>query len=321
MKRGTRGYVTVRGDASLTWFEIDEAGTGISCPLADGDSRSLEDCRFELPEEPTQLDISRGEREEALVLPDGQPVLDENGEPRTVLREFDLIVVAHVEDGLISAITVVESQASAAPIFSIASAALLDVPSSVARRSGEHFYATGRVATSLVAFRPAIGSDARVLGIYLEDLIYVPTPYTSYEGRSLLFSEDGDRLYMTNQSPNSMLVFDTSEGDNDSVSGRQNRVIEEIDMPVNSDRMIWVEMPGYNPLIYVSSFTDDLVTIVDPSIPAIVGKARVGAGPYDLAVDIESARVYVSNFGDNSLSVLDISDPLAPVEIQVIGEE
>jgi len=314
----SRGYVTVRGDSSVTWFDLSEDGRRLSCPLAPN-SVDLGKCKFAVPSEPTGLAYSRGHRTQALLDANGRPLLDNDGRPRLIEQDFDLLAIAHLRDGLVSVATVGDTTGTEKPAFSIASATLVDGPSDIALQSGERFFVTGRVASSLVAFRPAIGADAQVLGIYLDAILQVPTPFSSHQGRSLLFSQDKDRLYLTNQSPNSLLVFDTSEGDNDAVSGTVNHIIDMLDMPQGPNRMAWVST-GEKDLLYITSFSDDAVAIVDPAIPAIVGRVEVGEGPFDILVDQTKRRqAYVSNFAEHSVSVLDLSDPLHPVETHVIG--
>lgn len=320
----SRGYIAVRGDSAVAWFSLDAEGRTPRCPLASG-GRSLERCRIGVPAEPTALAVTRSSRTTPLTDAAGNPIVDEQGRPQVVEHAFDLLGVAHLREGLVSVVTVVDPpDPSARPAVSTASAPLVDGPNAIAVYEGERFFVTGRSASAVIGFRPAIGADASVQGLSIDTVLSVPTPFNAFQGRALLFSPERDRLYVTNQSPNSLLVFDTSEGDNDSVSGRHNRIIAGIDLPRGPDTMAWLEVPQTDGptrrVMLISAFDEDRVLVFDPSGPFIIHDFAVGNGPFDIVVDQRHRqRAYVSNFAEHSISVIDLSDPLRPVEIGVLA--
>ena len=57
--------------------------------------------------------------------------------------------------------------------------------------------------------------------------------------------------------------------------------------------------------LYVASFRNDLVAIVDTTIHRVVARVPVGSGPYGVAVHPDGGRVYVSNFDAATVSVID----------------
>src|SRR5690606_25037004 len=183
----SRGYITVRGNSSVTWFGLNPEGDQPSCPLAPA-AGDLDKCAFGVPNKPTSLAYTRSSRTFPLLDAEGRPVLDENGNPRVVEQSFDLLAVPHLREGRVSVITVGDTVGSEEPSFSIATGVLLDGPSDVALQRGERFFVTGRVADQVVAFRPAIGTDGRVIGLFTDAVMPVPSPFSSHEGRSLLFS-------------------------------------------------------------------------------------------------------------------------------------
>lgn len=317
----SRGFVAVRGDHSITWFSISDDGRSVACPLVvSADNRSLKRCTVRVASEPVGLAYTRSSRSEVEVDDEGNPILDSEGNVRTVARAFDMLAIAHLRGGNVTVMTMGEQPSPVSkPPISTAVAALVDGPSSVVLEEGtERFYVTGRVADNLVAFRPAIGPDLRVLAVFQDFILAVPTPFTSYEGRSLLFSRDGERLYLTNQVPDALHIFDMSQGDNERVNGLRNRLVAQIDLPEGPNEMAWVDEADGTPLLYITTFDENEITIVDPEIPAIVSRVDVGRGPYDIAVDAAGQRAYISNFREHSISVLDISAPLNPVEIGLI---
>jgi YVTN family beta-propeller protein len=112
-----------------------------------------------------------------------------------------------------------------------------------------------------------------------------------------------------------------SPGDNDAVAGVRNRIIGMIDLPRGPNRMTWVDDPLGGPAwLYVTSSDEDRVSIVDTEILAVVGDVKVGDAPFDIVYNPDRAEVYVTNFGDDTLTVLDVSDPKAPIDINTIGD-
>ena len=314
----SRGYVVARGDNALQWFAISPDGREIFCPLAP-DARDLGACRVTLPAEPTSIAYTRTSRRQPLLDGQGRPLLGEDGEALVVERHFDLLALAHLRNGMVSVVTVGDAEGVRAPAFSLESAALIEGGSDVVHLDGERFYVTGRVATAVVGFRPGIGPDAKVLGIYTESVIGVPTPFTSYEGRALQFSEDKRRLYLLSQGPDALMVIDVSASDPYPVSGARARVIGILDLPRDPVRMALVKDSAGQSWLYVTSFREDVVAVVDPELLAVVARVPVGDGPFDIIVDGARQRAYVGAFRDHGVTVLDTSDGRAPVVVSTIG--
>lgn len=314
----SRGYIAGRGDSTITWFDLSNDGASLSCPLESG-SKNLSKCRFEIAEEPTGLAYVRSYREQPLLDPLGRPILDEQGQPRVQRIDFDLLGVAHLRRSRVSFVTVLDTPGIATPVFSSTTAAVIDGPSDIIASRGETFFVTGRLASSLLACHPAIGSDGRVQGVFLDAQVNVPTPFSSYEGRALRFGPRQERLFVTNQAPNSLLVFDTSAVATQGNPGNT-RLIAMMDLPRDPNRMLLVEREDAEPLLYITSFRQDVISVVDPAIPAIIGELPVGDGPYELIAGPEgSQRIYVSHFREHSIGVIDISDPAAPVWLDSIA--
>lgn len=318
-----RGYVATRGDGSITWFEISQDGTFIGCPL--GNDGSLDACRIDIPGEPYRIAYTRLDRSQPLIDSEGRPILNPDGSPQTTALSFDLLAVAHLSEGLVSMVTVVDPpDSSAQPIFSSASAALLNLPSDIIHQPGtDRFVAAGRSDAGVIGVRPAISPTASVLGLFQDSTLVVPSPQGAFAGRSLLFNADSSRLYVTSQVPTALLTFDTSSSDDDLVSGTRNRLINMLDLPSDPNELAWVERPGNTPLLYITCLTDDSLIIVDPSLPAVLKRVPVGNGPFELVILPASAnlppRAVISHFTEHTVSVFDISDPLSPQETAIIA--
>lgn len=57
--------------------------------------------------------------------------------------------------------------------------------------------------------------------------------------------------------------------------------------------------------VYVASFADNAVRVIDTRSQKVVGSIHVGANPRGIAVDPDSRHAFVTNWAENSVSVLD----------------
>jgi YVTN family beta-propeller protein len=321
---GTRGYIAVRGGASITWFELDAEGTTPRCPLSD--DGSLLGCEIKLPGEPYRLAYTRLSRSQPLVDSEGRPILDAQGQPQVTERPFDLLAVTHLSEGLVSMVTFTDPpQSGAQPIISAGSAALLNLPSDVIHQPGtDRFFVSGRSDTGVIGVRPAITPSGEVLGLFKDSTLVVPSPQNAFAGRGLLLSPDGSRLYATSQVPTALLVFDISASDDDLVSGARNRIIDIIDLPAEPNDITWIERSNQTPLLYITCLSDDSIVIVDPAARAVIKRVPAGDGPFTIALSVDPAtglptRAYVSNFSEHTISAFDLTDPLNPQEVAIIA--
>lgn len=145
--------------------------------------------------------------------------------------------------------------------------------------------------------------------------------------RGLAFSADGSLLYVASSTDGTLRVYDTS------VSGAgtpRNRLLAAI--PVG-DGPNMVRVAGLRPgetrpedgldggmvrdvvdrkgggLVYVSTFDDDRLMVIDPMTLSVVGRIELGDGPHDVEFMPDKAGrlvAYVTNFEAHALSVVDL---------------
>ncbi|MDQ4105298.1 MAG: YncE family protein, partial [Actinomycetota bacterium] len=60
--------------------------------------------------------------------------------------------------------------------------------------------------------------------------------------------------------------------------------------------------------VYVASFAENAIRVIDTDSKRVVGSVRTGAGPRGIAVDSDSRRAFVTNFNENSVSVIDTAN-------------
>jgi hypothetical protein len=125
----------------------------------------------------------------------------------------------------------------------------------------------------------------------------------SVDTRGMAFSSSGERLYLVNRRPPSLQIYDTSLG----VTGfPQNRPIGATDICRQASTLSIADA-GDGDRIFVSCFQDGQIYIINPvaggSIDDIV---TVGRGPYTVVTAPSRKRLYVTNFLEDTVAVVDI---------------
>lgn len=133
----------------------------------------------------------------------------------------------------------------------------------------------------------------------------VRMPHDDQSGRYLSFetgviaplalSQDGSRLYTINPLGGRIAVFDTATWTR----------VDEIAIGLGAASI--ARRPGTNEL-WVADRVESCVTVIDPSLGAIVRTIRVGAEPYGIAFDGPGVRAFVTCAGANKVDVVRTSD-------------
>jgi DNA-binding beta-propeller fold protein YncE len=146
------------------------------------------------------------------------------------------------------------------------------------------------------------------------------------DGRSLVFQPDGNRLFMTENSPPSVLIFDTSTPTGPAMPGAPMAALRDVvnvcSLPSHLD-MFTVNWQGgegapTRPLqrLYVMCFVANQIMVVDPDRPGVDDTILVGRGPNDLVFKSGNGvtpRAYVTLFSEHTVGVLDLQ-PGSPTE-------
>ncbi len=169
--------------------------------------------------------------------------------------------------------------------------------------------------------------------------ITVDTYTTRGRTRGLAFTADGTLLYVASSTDGSIRIYDTSVDAN----GRARNLLVSA-VPVGNAPNV-VRVAGLRPgerrppdgldrgavgeavdrdgggLIYLTTFDDDRVLVIDPTTRTVVARIEVGAAPNDIAFmpDAEGRlRGYVGNFQEHTLSVIDL-EPGSARRFQVLA--
>jgi DNA-binding beta-propeller fold protein YncE len=126
----------------------------------------------------------------------------------------------------------------------------------------------------------------------------------SRDARGLAFSPGGDRMYVLNREPPSVQLYDTSIGPQ---GAPKNEGIGSTDICRGASRLVLADT-GDGERAYVACFDEGQVYVVDPRDGVqVTDVIAVGRGPYDIVASASKKRLYVSNYLENTLSVIDIT--------------
>lgn len=122
----------------------------------------------------------------------------------------------------------------------------------------------------------------------------------SSDTRALQFA--GDRLYAMNRNPPSVMNYDTSDG----TTGTAGDTLDSATDICREGERIAVSDDGDGDRVYVTCFQDGQVYIVDPRGAASEADiVSTGRGPYAAAASPTRHRVYVTNYLEDTISVID----------------
>jgi len=293
-----RLMIPTRGDPSITW--IDYAGGKLQC-----NSHGMD---FDLCDDAHRLSYVHNDPNVAY-LPE---------EPFDVYVDSpgQFAVVTHLTTG---DVTLVNSPVTG-------NATIADIV--VGLFAPDQF--TGQVGATGVAGRKSADGDIVYVGARSEDRIQTFTvghpvndadPFllqgnyffldsvggnagSSTDTRGMTFSPDGNRMYLINREPPSLQVYDTSLKDTGHPADvgigasdicRQASTLDAIDT-------------GDGERVYITCFSDGQLYAIDPrgqtSVDNII---TVGRGPYAVKASASRKKVYVSNFLEDTIAVIDVA--------------
>ncbi len=267
------------------------------------------DCTIDLPPEPFGLFLDEG-------------------------TDYARLLVSHLSSGQV---TLIDASATPPPILSVSQ------PFFAADPNGRHgafalapqfpgtahslWYMTSNIQSVLATFRVA---DANVV---------VPAGTISVSGvfnggndvREILFAPDGSRAFLTQNQPPTVAVLDTRVTP---TSGGLpvNQIVDVIDVCQEPSNMLMQRLSGPGPIgaaaqqltrLFVVCFLSNQVMIVDPDTADVLGTVLLGRGPSEIAYQETAGfsperRAYVTNFGDWTISMIDL-DPGSPTENRVVA--
>ena len=136
----------------------------------------------------------------------------------------------------------------------------------------------------------------------------------SSDTRGMAFSSSGNRLYLLNRKPPTLQILDTSFGP---TGVPLNQLVGAVDI-CRQASTVTVAGTGDNERAYLTCFQDGQIYVVDPRGRGHVEDViTVGRGPYSVAAAPDGRRLYVTNFLEDTIAVIDLT-PGSPTRHRVV---
>lgn len=176
-------------------------------------------------------------------------------------------------------------------------------------------YTTGRYFTPIAYLLRMVDANGDFLDPGIEN------PVKSLESRGVALSSDESRVYIAGRSPDVLIVCSIEGADTDSplVKG-----MHTTQLPASPDQLVAIPRAGRSDLIVIVSSAVGTVSFYDDDLGSLVGQvAGVGQEPFAIAVDPRdgmSARLFVSNFTDGRVAVIDVPDLTRPDQARIVAD-
>ena len=169
-----------------------------------------------------------------------------------------------------------------------------------------------RATRDLLAVAPvASGTDTRLATV---DRITLAGVDDGLDTRDIVFDDRADRAWVLSRRPEAVLTLDFALspprpgdaplGPTYAVGAGPSR-IRRIVVPFDPDGGGPIE-PRDRTYIIVSAYDANAVQVIDPELGLIATVAGL-AGPFEMAYDESRERLFVTNFGNNTIAVIDLS--------------
>lgn len=136
----------------------------------------------------------------------------------------------------------------------------------------------------------------------------------SSDTRGMTFSPDGERLYLVNRRPPSIQVYDTAIGP---AGYPNNKFLGATDI-CRQASAVALSGTGESERAYVTCFQDGQIYVVDPrGLVSVEDIILVGRGPYGVAAAPNRNKLFVTNFLEDTIAVIDIA-PGSPTRNRVV---
>jgi hypothetical protein len=296
-----RVFATVRGDPSVTWMDFDTATGTTSCGGSGDFPRCAETHR-----------LARLRNDATL------PGLPQ--EPFTLHVAGEHVYVTHFTTGFLSLFSAPRTvgsqpmlQDTARNLWAQNNVTGATGSAGVAARPGDPsglVYVTSRqeARVSMVTTSAAEpGED----GLPREAVVRTGWFFLSgveragFQGdnRDLRFSPDGSRAWVLSRLPASLQLFDTSLDERGAPRNQHLRTVEVCEQPAN----LAVADLGGGPVAAVPCFTNGQVWFIDGRTLDLIAIEQSGRGPSGVVAARTRNKVYVGNYAEDTISVIDVA--------------
>lgn len=301
-ENATRAYVPTRFSNALLAFAITPKGDAIYCDKNSSGDAATSD--------PTGCTLQR--------VPDTEnsPII--SADPFDVAVSTlkisetlttDLVSLSHLRGNDATSISIPHSSDKKSVDLSAASmrsAAITDGSSAIAHRPGTRDVFVGdRNGSDILVYSPyfAKGKSEIQALVVRSKIVLSHLSNNRADVRGLQFSPDGKMLYVITHGPDALHVVDLGVRDIENASGILYSVVDTISIDDAPSDIQYHEGPN-GPLLYITSYDEGTIVVVDPKIPAVADLIETGEKPSRFVINKaqckqgKSCEAYVSFFDD-----------------------
>ncbi len=174
-------------------------------------------------------------------------------------------------------------------------------------------YVTSRAESRVQMLHVEEPGDGGFPLIVPTDFFFLNTVFPAQESRAIAFSGDGSRAFVVNRRPPTMITVDTTLDD----AGRpRNEVLNATELCAQASLMA-VTNSGDGERVYVSCFRDGQVWVIDPENARLDAVVNAGRGPNAIVASPSRHHIYVANFLEDTIAVIDTT-PGSATEHRVV---
>ena len=299
-----RLFAAVRGDPSVTWADFRngrlECGPDSVFPLCDEEHRlaALFDApEATIPDEPFQIAVD---------------------------SQSGFALVTHLTSG---SVTLVDSPADAPPgvtdilrgLFAPDQQGARGAAGVAGRPDGANpdlMYVTSRTEDRIQLLNVELdpmGAFVVPAGFFFLDAVGSNFGQSA-DTRYAQFAEGGDRLLLVNRRPPSLQIYDTTT---DATGYPANRFVGATDLCREASNLAVADV-GDGDKAFVTCFRDGEVYVLDTQPqPQVEWIVPVGRGPFGIAASAARQKLFVTNFLDDTIAVVEL-DPASGLRYQVV---
>lgn len=160
-----------------------------------------------------------------------------------------------------------------------------------------------------------IGNDGGTL-VYTSG---IEQSFRAVEARGIALSSDQKRIYLLGRVPDSLIIASIDD------PLAQVPIIEvsrSVPLPLSPNELRVIPRTGRSDLLVITCSSAQSVVLYDDDVGDIIGQVNgVGLSPFDVTVDLRGAgaRLYVSDFEDGRVAVIDVPNLNRPQEARLVA--
>ena len=311
---GTRLFIPSRSENDeLAVMDITDPGDGgapIRCFFSGGTDCTVDSLRLAVLQDPGQIGIPAAPQPYSVTLsPDSDQIYVTHLRPasspaQSVLNLENFLVTLHQAD-LDQARAAYQTDGPyAVPDSAFSSIGRGASNSIVVTR--DFLYVSGRaklVATDPDVLLRVVDRSSNLIAYPQLQLVWA-----SVDARALQLRPDGQRLYLAVDNPATLLVVDVAAPPQEDLAPSFT-LVRAVPLPAGPNDVQLLTRTGRAPLVVVSCSIDGSLAFYDDDLGQVAALIPgVGAVPFAISIDRRGdwARLYVSNFGDGRIAVVDV---------------